>query len=199
MQGAKMADRLINTSGKDDWATPAPILAYAEKQVHRFGYRGFNLDAAAKASTAVCPAWYGPDHPHEGRRDALAVDWGEAVVWCNPPYSRAAGGLLRWCAKFDEASRLGALVVALFFCRTETRAWHRHVVNAAEVHLFEGRIRFIDPATGEPGAASAPAPSCLVIWEPRPSKAGDLAAYWNRGEAALRPRFVHVPRSEVTP
>ena len=121
------------------------------------------------------------------------------MVWCNPPYSRAAGGLLKWCAKFDEASRLGALVVALFFCRTETRAWHRHVVNAAEVHLFEGRIRFVDPATGEPGAASAPAPSCLVIWEPKPSSAGPLADYWNRGEAALRPRFVHVPKSEVTP
>ena len=185
------AGKWWTTSGKDDWCTPSEVWRYAGEQMDRLGYSGFTLDAAARSNSARCSAWFGPDHSDRRRRDALVADWGCSVVWCNPPYSREAGGLLRWCAKFDAAARAGAVVCALFFVRCETKAWHRHVVNADEVHLFEGRLRFVDPSTGERGAASAPAPSCLVIWRPpRPARLASGVLQRRDG-----PRFVHVPRS----
>jgi len=151
-------------TGKDDWCTPPWLLRYAEEQLPH-GWC-FEVDAAARQATALAPAWYGPDHPDPARRDALAADWGQQVVWCNPPYSRAGGGLLAWCAKFYQAAQGGALVVALFFARTDTRAWHQYVTRAHGVTFLEGRVRFIDPATGQPGKAGATAGSCLVQWWP---------------------------------
>ena len=155
-------NRIINTTGKDDWATPLWVVQYA---LQRLDVGRFDLDAAAKADTAKAAQYLGPDHTDPAMRDALSADWAALGqnVWCNPPYSRKAGGLWRWLGKAVEASERGATVAALFFARTETAAWHDHVLRAAEVHLFRGRLSFIDPATGEsPGPA--PAPSALVIW-----------------------------------
>lgn len=165
-------------TGKDDWCTPPWLLRYAESLLPAGQW--LEVDAAAMQRTAVAPEWYGPDHPDPARRDALAADWGQRVVWCNPPYSRAGGGLLAWCRKFYEAAQGGAVVMGLFFARTDTKAWHQYVTKAAEVHILEGRVRFIDPSTGQPGKAGATAGSCLVVWMP----------------CAGPTRWVHVSREE---
>ncbi len=162
--GRRVSDSFINSSGKDDWATPPGTVAYA---LRCLDLDAFDLDAAALDGTRKAAEYLGPDHVAPGRRDALGVAWASlgASIWLNPPYSRAGGGLLRWLGKCVEASDQGATVAALFFARTDTKAWHEHVTRAAEVHLFRGRLSFVDPATGET-RHPAPAPSCLVIWRP---------------------------------
>ena len=156
-------DKFVNTTGKDDWMSPEWAYEYAAKIV---GVEHFDLDAAALSFSTLCSEWYGPDHPDPDRRDALAVEWPPVFVWCNPPYSKRGGGLFKWCEAFVKAKDRGATVAALFFARTDTKAWHEFVTRASEVHLFKGRLKFLDPDTGEPTANCAPAPSCLVIWTP---------------------------------
>ena len=178
-----MADRFVNTSGKDDWATPPWVVRYACTVL---GIEAFDLDAAAKADTAKAVAYLGPDHKDPSRRDALALPWPGQTVWLNSPYSKKGGGLDKWLSKCVEARDNGATVCALFFSRTETAAWHDYVTQAAEVHLIRGRLSFIDPATGQPAKGkkgrpqSAPAPSCLAIWQPGCNGP---------------PRFIHVPKA----
>ena len=181
----------INTTGKDDWATPPGAINYAKRVL---GVESFDLDAAALGPTRQAGAYLGPDHADPTRRDALAVSWAglcdrpDPVIWLNPPYSRAGGGLRRWLGKAVEASRAGATVAALFFARTDTAAWHDCVAIASSVHLFRGRLSFLDPATGE-RRHPAPAPSCLVIWRPRcrpPPRF--IHASLPRGAAIIDPR-----------
>ena len=155
-----------NQTGKDDWATPQYIVDWASENI-LLG-RPFDLDAAAKADTAKAPVYFGPGG---AQADAFTASWSAGrstwtTVWCNPPYSRAGGGLAGWCARMQYAAEHeSCVVVGLFFARTETRAWQDSVNQAAEVYLLRGRVKFIDPATGKsPGPA--PAPSALVMWRP---------------------------------
>lgn len=155
---------VLHATGKDDWATPPDVVAFAE--VVSGG--AFDVDAAALRTTAKAPLYYGPDHVDLGRRDFLQAYWGIAPgtrVWCNPPYSRAAGGLEVWCSTFYTLACMGVQTTALIFARTETVAWHEYVVHAADVYFFKGRLSFIDPATGGE-RHPAPAPSALVVWRP---------------------------------
>lgn len=211
-----MTDRIINTTGKDDWATPPWVIAYVLRHLDA---QRFDLDAAAQKATAVAPRYMGPDHRDPRFRDALEADWFEAagggrvwfsadgrgpLIWDNNPYSKAAGGLDRWCMANAAAALRGATVAGLFFARTETAAWHDWVSRAAEVHFIRARLKFIDPATSKPRQGwdkkaekwrdqPAPAPSVIAIWTPPTGV--------RRGLRGL-PRTIHVPKSariEPTP
>lgn len=162
--------KALVSTGKDDWATPQYIVDWA---CDHLGIIAFNLDAAASASTSKGVLYFGPDHHYESKRDTFAFGWGwpkswtePMHVWCNPPYSRAGGGLAKWCARMQRAAEHeDCVVVGFFFAKTETVAWHESVAKASEVFFLRGRVSFIDPATGKsPGPA--PAPSVLVIWRP---------------------------------
>lgn len=163
--------KVLHSTGKDDWCTPPEVLAYVRS---RWGSPA--IDMAAMRGTAVCPCYVGPDHHKEGWRDGLtwspfaaALEREHRLVWCNPPYSRTGGGLEAWTLVMYEASLAGFRVAATFFARTETRAWHLYVSQAAEVHFIKGRLSFIDPDTGE-RRHPAPAPSVICYW--------DVAAGW---------------------
>lgn len=163
--------RVLHSTGKDDWRTPADVLAYILAEITP----ELHVDAAATAATAVAPHYFGPDHHNPRLRDALTVPWraalplallhrGEPVAYCNPPYSRKACGIEAWTQAMWRASRDGITVIGLFYARTETVAWHRDVSRAAQVWFVRGRLHFRRHDGQDAGPA--PAPNVLVVWRP---------------------------------
>jgi phage N-6-adenine-methyltransferase len=123
-------------SHSDEWHAPIAVYQALDTEF------GFDYDP--------CPL-------HDGGliSDGLLADWG-AVTFCNPPYSRIAD----WVRKAHHEARRGKTVVLLIPARTDTRWWHDHVMQAAEIRFIKGRLRFGDAKTG------APFPSCIVVWRP---------------------------------
>lgn len=73
----------------------------------------------------------------------------------------APAGTGRWLEKcHHEALSGNAEVVALIAARTDTVAWHLHVMQATHVLLLRGRLTFVGAAN------SAPFPSAVVNWRP---------------------------------
>lgn len=132
-------------SQKQDWTTPKPFFDYWNRN-----YR-FTLDAAAEPHNALCDRYFTPED------DALSKDWENETVWLNPPYGPGIG---KWVKKAYEESQKGAEVVMLIPARTETSWWHEYVMQAREIVLIRGRMRFGG------SQVNAPFPSCVVIFDP---------------------------------
>ena len=49
-------------------------------------------------------------------------------------------------------------MIALVPARTDTRWWHQHVVEAADIWMLRGRVAFGD------GSQPAPFASAIIIW-----------------------------------
>lgn len=136
---AYMSDRM-------DWETPADLFAKLDDEFR------FTLDAAASSSNHKCTKYYTAED------SAFDHEWGGETVFCNPPYGRAIAEWVRKCSM--EASRKDTTVVMLLPSRTDTRWWHRYILNRAEVRFLPGRLRF--ETDGKPGG-SAPFPSAIVV------------------------------------
>ncbi len=129
------------SSEKHDWTTPRNFFNALNDEF------GFTLDAAARPENALGSRYYTEDE------DGLTQTW-DGVVWCNPPYGRQIG---RWIAKAAESAREGATVVMLIPARTDTAAWHDHILfnPHAEVRFVRGRLRFGDAKHGAPFPCAA--------------------------------------------
>lgn len=160
----------LMTSIAQDWTTPADLVAALQAE-----HGAFALDAAATARTSVGLDYLGPDHPIWARRDATAErfeDWsglcgGQGPVFVNPPFATAQGaGVDAWLRRAVATARRGTSVVALLPARTDTEAWHEHVVGGGgQARFLRGRLRYGRP--GEPGPGRpAPFPSAIVLWRP---------------------------------
>tara|TARA_R110001599_G_scaffold3406_4_gene18822 strand:+ start:8528 stop:9034 length:507 start_codon:yes stop_codon:yes gene_type:complete len=145
----------LHSSANQCWRTPRALF---DKLHEEFG---FTVDVAALDDSALLPAWYGPDHSDEDRRDGLAVPWA-GVVWCNPPYGKAAPA---WIAKAAAEAKRGVTVVMLVMANTDTRYFHDHAFQAEEIRFIKGRVKFARQ-DGTP-AASAPKGSALLIFTPK--------------------------------
>jgi hypothetical protein len=159
---------------RDCWSTPKWL-------VDRLDERWcFGLDAAATVDTAIRPngrsvGYLGPDHPIEEYRNALDLShltqpapWahfsGGLPVFVNCPYSQNGGGLTAWVDAFIRESQ-DVPVVAILPDTPSCRWWRRAFETAAEVTLFDGRVRF-DPPPGV--KASSPRGGAAVFaWVPR--------------------------------
>lgn len=109
---------------------------------------GFTVDVCAQSHNAKCPYYFTPSD------DGLKQDWSKHICWMNPPYGQE---IVKWVKKAYLESLRGSLVVALLPARTDTRWWHEFVMEADEIRLIKGRVRFV-------GYGPAPFPSCIVIW-----------------------------------
>lgn len=161
---------VLASSVNQRWVTP---YTFFDKVHAEFG---FCWDCAAEAKSSQVGRfnmpfqYFGPDHPIESFRDALAVNWAETLqaegltgpVWCNPPYGRTLGA---WMKKFHQESER-ITVVALVYARTETKWFHQYVWDAAEIRFLEGRLTFMHPDTLDAAPAGATAGHMLVIWTP---------------------------------
>lgn len=154
-------DQVLLSTGKDDWETPADLFAELHKEFN------FTLDAAASDTNHKLPRYY------TEADDGLAHSWEGERVFVNPPYSRRTKtnpGQEAWIEKAYSEAQKGALVIMLLPARTDTKAFHRYILNHAEIRFIEGRLRF--EVEGQPHDA-APFPSMVVIF--RPKKEDDTA------------------------
>lgn len=136
-------------SARQDWTTPRKLFDEIDREF------GFTLDAAASRDNALCDQFLSEDD------DAMFCDWGNHVVWLNPPYgSTGAYTLKRWVEKSLDASRRGATVVMLIPARTNTNWFHDCCLAFGEVRFVRGRPKFGGAKHG------LPQPLCYVIFRP---------------------------------
>jgi len=143
----------------DEWRTPE----WVWKPWHK-ALGGFIIDAAATDENhlPVVKTWF--KSSISGIGDAFDQDWrrhieelGGGSVWLNPPYSKAAGPLLRWVVKaLMEASR-GVVVCMLLPADTSTNwfslLWNRTAgcwKDGVQGYFTDVRVKFIHPDTGKP-------------------------------------------------
>ena len=135
----------LYSSRSEEWATPPDFFASLHAEFD------FTLDPCATAQNAKCNLFY------TKTENGLSKDWGEHIVFCNPPYGRNIGD---WAQKCFEASLDGATVVLLVHSRTDTRYFHNWIYGKAELRFVKGRLKFGD------GKQSAPFPSLVAIFYP---------------------------------
>lgn len=153
------------------WRTPARLFAVLDRR-WRFG-----LDAAARAADALCPAYLGPDHDEEDRRNALECDirlWQEdGPVYLNPPYS--PGNLSRWIERASIVGRVLVPVVAVVPATPSTRWFAQAFETAHRIEFLTERVAF-DRPDGSP-SKSARGDTAVVTWVPKhegPARVGYL-------------------------
>ncbi len=140
------------SSLSNEWATPAELFARLDAEF------GFTLDPCATAENAKCQKFFSQAD------DGLRQSWAGERVFMNPPYGRQIGA---WMRKAFEESQNGTLVVCLIPARTDTSYWHEYCMNASEIRLLRGRVKF----GGQP--QGAPFPSAIVVFrQPAPSNKG---------------------------
>ena len=129
-------------SKSTDWATPLHVFNPLHEEFN------FTLDPCATKESAKCDKFYTKEE------DGLSKSWDNERVFMNPPYGRE---IKHWVKKAYEAK---ALVVGLLPARTDTRWFHEHIYNIAEIRFIKGRINFINGLKPQP----APFPSMIVIF-----------------------------------
>ncbi len=145
----RMSNR--GTKSRDDWETPDALIDALRREFGAFG-----LDPCANKDNKKADDWYGPGSPLF--EDGLAVPWFGRSAYVNPPYSR--GVIARWVEKcyLEVACGRMEVVVALLPASTSARWWHQYVLQATEVRLLLGRVRYKD------APASATWDSVIVVW-----------------------------------
>lgn len=133
------------SSMSEEWTTPQWLFDALDAEF------GFTLDPCSTHQNAKCR------HHFTRAEDGLRQDWGQEVVFMNPPYGRSVAPFM---AKAYQSAQAGATVVCLVPARTDTRWWHRYAMKA-EIRLLRGRLKFGDAQT------SAPFPSAIVVFRPR--------------------------------
>lgn len=126
----------------DTWQTPDWFL----ERVRRMG--PIALDPCAGATTDIGRVNFrGPD---VDGASGLTATWQQGgLVFANPPYSSDNPAL--WTAKAAAEAAQGVESVALLPASTGAGWFFDHVFGAAQaVCWIRKRIRFIDPATGQP-------------------------------------------------
>lgn len=136
----------VFSSEKSDWATPISLFRKLDNEFH------FTLDVCANEENAKCKHFYSEDD------NGLIQPWGGNRCWCNPPYGNQYP---KWVLKgYKEVLMNKITVVYLLPARTDTVAFHQHIMTAAdEIRFIKGRVRFS-------GAGPAPFPSMVVVMRP---------------------------------
>ncbi len=145
----------LHSSKSDEWYTPTYII---ERVRAVLGSIGFDPASCALANKLVGAQTYCSLEGPSG----LDVAWLEAW-FCNPPYSKAAGGVGRWIQKATESPSCGIMLVNA----TPDRGWFKTIWEQADAVCFlYKRIRFM--RADETGALEyGPSPthgSCLVLF-----------------------------------
>jgi site-specific DNA-methyltransferase (adenine-specific) len=158
------------SKASDLWETPDDLFMELHQEFD------FTVDGAATAENAKLPAYWS---------DSLNLDWAKPRwdgslnrVFLNPPYSQ--------CFKFvrkayNEAAH-GATVVMLLPVRSDTKWFHNWVWDtekhkpkdhpdvSVEVRFIKGRVKYINPDKPD-SKNSAPFPSMVVVFKPKPKQA----------------------------
>lgn len=142
------------SANKDEWETPASIFDPLDAEFD------FDLDPCATAENRKCQMYF--NIQVDGLNRAWSCYYDSAFV--NPPFSN----LGKWIKKCAHEASHRMTCVMLIPARTDTKAWHTYIYDAAhwrfrpgvEVRFLPGRVKFVG------GAHCAPFPSCIVIFRP---------------------------------
>ena len=139
-----MNNELMFSSKTDLWSTPWDFFEKLNDEFH------FTLDPCSTHENAKCYKHFTLEE------DGLLQDWGNEVVFCNPPYGRQ---IKDWVKKaYDESQKDNTTVVMLIPARTDTIYFHEYIYHKAEIRFIKGRLKFGDAKN------SAPFPSMVVIF-----------------------------------
>lgn len=155
-------------AGSMEWQTPPELFAWLNR---RFA---LDYDAFASHENALLPKYstdtgtfrrsegYASDFPiRKSLDDGLTYSWDGLRVYMNPPYSR---GLIEKCIEKAWSERNNAqIIVALIPASTETQWFQTYILPYCHIEWLPRRVRFIDPATGQPGQ-SPPSGSVIAIF-----------------------------------
>ena len=140
-----MNNELMFSSKTDLWSTPNDFFDKLNDEFH------FTLDPCSTHENAKCYKHFTEEE------NGLLQDWGNEVVFCNPPYGRQ---IKDWVKKaYEESQKDNTTVVMLIPARTDTIYFHEYIYHKAEIRFIKGRLKFGDAKN------SAPFPSMVVIFE----------------------------------
>lgn len=140
-----MNNELMFSSKTDLWSTPNDFFDKLNDEFH------FTLDPCSTHENAKCYKHFTEEE------NGLLQDWGNEVVFCNPPYGRQ---IKDWVKKsYEESQKGNTTVVMLIPARTDTIYFHEHIYHKAEIRFIKGRLKFGNAKN------SAPFPSMVVIFE----------------------------------
>ena len=127
------------------WSTPNDFFDKLNDEFH------FTLDPCSTHENAKCYKHFTEEE------NGLLQDWGNEVVFCNPPYGRQ---IKYWVKKaYEESQKDNTTVVMLIPARTDTIYFHEYIYHKAEIRFIKGRLKFGNAKN------SAPFPSMVVIFE----------------------------------
>ena len=133
------------SSKTDLWSTPNDFFDKLNDEFH------FTLDPCSTHENAKCYKHFTEEE------NGLLQDWGNEVVFCNPPYGRQ---IKDWVKKsYEESQKDNTTVVMLIPARTDTIYFHEYIYHKAEIRFIKGRLKFGNAKN------SAPFPSMVVIFE----------------------------------
>lgn len=133
------------SSKTDLWSTPNDFFDKLNDEFH------FTLDPCSTHENAKCYKHFTEEE------NGLLQDWGNEVVFCNPPYGRQ---IKYWVKKaYDESQKDNTTVVMLIPARTDTIYFHEYIYHKAEIRFIKGRLKFGNAKN------SAPFPSMVAIFE----------------------------------
>lgn len=139
-----MNNELMFSSKTDLWSTPWNFFEKLNDEFH------FTLDPCSTHENAKCYKHFTIEE------DGLLQDWGNEVVFCNPPYGRQ---IKDWIKKaYEESQKDNTTVVMLIPARTDTIYFHEYIYHKAEIRFIKGRLKFGDAKN------AAPFPSMVVIF-----------------------------------
>ncbi len=140
-----MNNELMFSSKTDLWSTPNDFFDKLNDEFH------FTLDPCSTHENAKCYKHFTEEE------NGLLQDWGNEVVFCNPPYGRQ---IKYWVKKaYEESQKDNTNVVMLIPARTDTIYFHEYIYHKAEIRFIKGRLKFGNAKN------SAPFPSMVVIFE----------------------------------
>ena len=145
--------------GRNDWQTPPELFRLLDDEFD------FDIDAAASRENALCQRFFSEEDSafdHE-----LSGGW---RVFANPPY----GNLKPWVDLFAKWAEQGNTVVALMPSATDTEWWMSAYLNASEIRLLSGRVKFINPATVKPDGSNTTGSTVFVFGGPHLDEADDF-------------------------
>ena len=140
-----MNNELMFSSKTNLWSTPNDFFDKLNDEFH------FTLDPCSTHENAKCYKHFTEEE------NGLLQDWGNEVVFCNPPYGRQ---IKYWVKKaYEESQKDNTTVVMLIPARTDTIYFHEYIYHKAEIRFIKGRLKFGNAKN------SAPFPSMVVIFE----------------------------------
>ncbi len=140
-----MNNELMFSSKTDLWSTPNDFFDKLNDEFH------FTLDPCSAHENAKCYKHFTEEE------NGLLQDWGNEVVFCNPPYGRQ---IKYWVKKaYEESQKDKTKVVMLIPARTDTIYFHEYIYHKAEIRFIKGRLKFGNAKN------SAPFPSMVVIFK----------------------------------